>query len=117
LSNKTKNSAKDITSPGLTWQKIIRIEARRSTVEKPSANLQIKLIRLCPRKRGLLVKYVPPKDSKNICDQEDEADEGRKSISVSLLHYLEALDDVAEAWAKYHTCKGLNQSSSCKLIK
>lgn len=68
------------------------MEARRSTTEKPSENLVSKL-------EGV---EVPPKDSKNVGNQKNEADEGREAVCVSLLLDRVALNQVPEARPNYH---------------
>ncbi len=71
----------------------MRMEARSSTFEKSSANLYDKEI-----------SYVlPPKDSKNVCDQKDQANKRRETVSVTLLHYCVALNNVANAGSEDHT--------------
>lgn len=49
-----------------------------------------------------MINYLPPKDSEDVCDNEDQADERREAICVLLLENLVRLNDVADAWSQNH---------------
>ena len=72
---------------------IMSMEARRSTTEKPWANLVSRL---------RMQEDVPPEDSKNVSDQKDQADEGREAVRVPFFLDRVALDEIPEAGTDDH---------------